>query len=259
MMIEIRREQLKEIAEYLDMGMACFYNKTNGELETYPYDLEHSGLEEEWAEVTGKIEAFPDQYFQIEQMRPRESFEVIEAFVAEIDNIPTRKKFSGIISGKKPFANFKNMLSNYPDLREQWFTFKLARYIEFVKKQIEAFNLINDPIKGFYLHLEYHLTETLQNSPDKEIARLWCDGVIAVDNPPSIQSAIEAKRIEMQAIMGQSGHTVQEKYQMTIKLGRDAIKQYKNGLSMVDCFPDTDSLDWVTIDTEKKTIELQLH
>ena len=50
MAIEIKHEQLKEIAEYLDAGMACFYNKTTGELETFPYGLENSGLEEEWAE-----------------------------------------------------------------------------------------------------------------------------------------------------------------------------------------------------------------
>jgi|GEM_PF-571649 len=258
MTIEIKHEQLKEISEYLDAGMACFYNKTTGELETFPYGLENSGLEEDWAEVRSKIEAFPDNYLQIEQMHKREVFELMGNFAAEIDDIPTRKRFSGLIHGKKPFAHFKNMLSNYPHLNEQWFAFKLERYIEFVRKQLEVFNLINDPIKGFYLHLEYHLSNALQSSQDKEMRRLWCDGIFAVDNPLSIQSAVAAKRIETQAWIRVSGHTVQEKYEMVIKLGRNAIKKCRDGLSMVDCLPSAESIDWVTIDIERKTIELQL-
>jgi hypothetical protein len=31
------------------------------------------------------------------------------------------------------------------------------------------------------------------------------------------------------------------------------------GLSLIDCLPSEESLDWVTLDIEKKTIELQLN
>src|SRR5882757_1242765 len=140
MTIEIKPETVKEIAEYLDMGMLCFYNKTNGELEYYPDGLEYSGLEDEWAEVTSKIEASPKAYLQIEKMNSREAFKVMENFINGINHIPTHNKFIDVISRKKPFAHFNNMISHYPDLQEQWFAYKLQSYIEFVKSQIELNN-----------------------------------------------------------------------------------------------------------------------
>lgn len=139
MAIEIKPELLKEIAEYLDTGMLCFYNKTNGELVTYPEGLEDSGLEDEWTEETGKIEASPDDYLEIEKMSSHEAFEVMENFIDGINHIPTHNKFIDAISRKKPFAHFNDMLTYYPDLREQWFAFKLQNYIEFVKSQIELY------------------------------------------------------------------------------------------------------------------------
>jgi len=140
MAIEIKTETLKEIAEYLDMGMLCFYHKTNGELVYFPAELEFSGLEEEWAEETDKIEAAPDDYFEFEKMDSREAFKVMERFIGEISDIPTHNRFIDAISYKKPFANFNNLISNYPDLREKWFAYKDQSYIEFVKDQVEAHN-----------------------------------------------------------------------------------------------------------------------
>src|ERR1700733_15069188 len=119
MAIEIKPELLKDIAEHLDMGMLCFYNKTNGELETYPEGLKDSGLEDDCAAVTGKIEASFDDYLQIEKMNSFEAFEVMEKFINGINHIPTHNKFVEAISRKKPFAHFNNMLSYYPDLRQQ--------------------------------------------------------------------------------------------------------------------------------------------
>ena len=138
MAIEIKPEMLKEIAEYLDMGTLCFYNKTNGELESYPDELEYSRLEDEWAEVTNKIEASPDNYLQIEKMSSREAFKIMEDFIDSIAHIPTHNKFIDAISRKKPFAHFNNLLHYYPELRQQWFTYKLERYIEYVKDQVES-------------------------------------------------------------------------------------------------------------------------
>ena len=137
MQIEIKPETLKEIAEYLDMGMLCFYNKTNGEVESYPDELEDSGLEDDWAEITDRIAAAPSNYLQIEKMRSNEAFKVIERFIDKIDHTPARNKFIAAISHKKPFAHFNEMLSYYPDIREQWFVYKQNCYIEFVKRQFE--------------------------------------------------------------------------------------------------------------------------
>jgi translation elongation factor EF-G len=137
MAIEIKQETLKEIAENLDMGNLCFYHKTTGEVESYPQDLEFSGVEEMWEDVTGKVESNIEDYIEFEPMTSRDTFKVIENFINTISHVPTQNRFIGAISRKKPFANFNDLLHDYPDLRQQWFTFKLEKYIPFVKAQLE--------------------------------------------------------------------------------------------------------------------------
>lgn len=258
MAMEIKPETLKKIAQYLDAGMLCFYNKINGELEYYPDELEYSGLEDEWAEVTSKIEASPDDYLQIEKMTSREAFEAMENFIDGINHIPTHNKFIDAISRKKPFAHFNGILSYYPDLREQWFAYKLQNYIEFVKSKIESHNTLKQPFdEDFCSHLEYHLSRTFQNSPDKRLRWFGCDGVSipSQSSQLSIESITKTKKIETLAWMKVNG---QDKYEMTIKLGPNSLKNYEQGLRLIDCLPSEESLDWITLDIEKRTIELQL-
>jgi len=136
MAIEIKPEIIKEIAGWLDTGMLCFYHKTTGELESYPANLEDSGMEDMWSEVTEKIEANPDDYLAFEPMPSHEAFEVMENFVSTIEDIATHTRFIDALSYKGPFKNFNNLLHQYPELREQWFAYKKASYITYVKQTI---------------------------------------------------------------------------------------------------------------------------
>ena len=141
MAIEIKQEILKEIAENLDMGNRCFYHKTTGELESYPKDLEDYDIEDMWEDVTSKVESNIEDYIEFEPMTSRDAFKVIENFIDTISHIPTHKRFISAISRKKPFANFNDLLHDYPDLRQQWFVYKLDKYIAFTKAQLEYLDL----------------------------------------------------------------------------------------------------------------------
>jgi hypothetical protein len=101
MAINTKPETLKLIAEHLEAGMLCFLHKTTDELETYPKDLEFSGLEDEWADVTDKIKANSADYLEFEVMSSHEAFGVMESFIDDIDHIPTHNKFIDAISRKK--------------------------------------------------------------------------------------------------------------------------------------------------------------
>ncbi|HWD88994.1 MAG TPA: UPF0158 family protein [Mucilaginibacter sp.] len=134
---EIKPETLKEIAEMLDMGMVCFYHKPSGEMDYYPDELKNPGFDEEpWAETISKIEENSDDYIRFEGMSSHEAFRVMEDFIAGIDHTPTHNRFIDAISQKKPFRNFDDLLGYYPDLRQQWFTYKSERYIAYVKAQV---------------------------------------------------------------------------------------------------------------------------
>jgi len=44
------------------------------------------------------------------------------------------------LSLSKPFRNFKDIIDNENEYRKNWFAFKSAKYIEFVKEQLESYN-----------------------------------------------------------------------------------------------------------------------
>jgi hypothetical protein len=137
MVIEIKPEIINEIAEWLEMGMVCFYHKTTGEIEYYPDELRNPGYDDELlAETINKVDKNYGDYLRFEGMASFEAFRVMEYFIDDITHIPTHNKFIDAISRKKPFRRFNDLLNYYPDLREQWFAFKREAYIKYVKKQL---------------------------------------------------------------------------------------------------------------------------
>ena len=145
MSVSIPLETIKEIAEQLDMGMKCFYHIPTGELEYFPDELKgHAGFDEElWQETIDKVEENYHEYIPFDGMESHESFRIMETFIAEIDDEKTRQRFEDAIGYRKPFQNFKQLLSDYPGLREQWFSYKEECYIQFVKSQIDMYGQLH--------------------------------------------------------------------------------------------------------------------
>ena len=110
--------------------------------------------------------------------------------------------------------------------------------------------------EDFCVHLEYHLCRTFHNSTNGEIYDLWCDGVdMPNEDHLTSKRVIETKKIATMAWIGTDG---QGRYEMIIKLGKNSLARFVQGLSLIDCLPNEESLDWITIDTGKRTIGLQL-
>jgi hypothetical protein len=108
----------------------------------------------------------------------------------------------------------------------------------------------------FCNRLEYHLSQALQNSDDKETKWIWCDGIEVPDSgDQSMESFIETKEIVTGAWIGPTG---QDKYKMVIKLGNNSLENCLTGLSLNGCFPNDQSLDWVDLDIQNRIIILQL-
>ena len=116
----------------------------------------------------------------------------------------------------------------------------------------ESFN------KEFCDHLEYHLCWTFANSPNPVLRAFWCDGVLELPSGHyqiTKKSVNDTRRIDTTAWLGKSG---QEVYDMTIRLGRYSLRRYAKGSNMIDCIPDEYTMDWISIDTENKVIEVCL-
>lgn len=142
MVVAITPVKLKEIAGNLDMGMHCFYHLLTGVLETYPDELRMMGDTNDpiWKDVKKKLKKNAKEYLAFKAMDSHESMKVIRVFIANIDDDNIRLRFEDAINFKKPFQNFKQLLNNYMDLREQWFVYKDAQYIAHVQEQLDYFN-----------------------------------------------------------------------------------------------------------------------
>lgn len=139
-------EQIKDIADYLDMGMCCFYHLNKGELEVIPdfdnslsFDLER----EPWQESLDKLDEDYENYFKFEKMTSHESFTIMADFAENVEDKHLQETLLEALNRSKPFRNFKWQIDNSGEYRQKWFDFKNQRLIDFVKFQIEAYNQKN--------------------------------------------------------------------------------------------------------------------
>ena len=115
----------------------------------------------------------------------------------------------------------------------------------------ESFN------ENFCLQLEYHLARTFAKSEDKELNCFWCDGIQMpfIDSQVTKKSVNDTRKIVTKAWLGYDG---QGEYEMTINFGPRSLGRYEKGADLTDCVPSDESMDWITLDIEGKTIALQL-
>ena len=141
--IILTEEQIESIAEDLDTGMKVYVNLETMEIKTIIDTIQHYDVDTEaWEEDINEIEENFDQYFQLERMDSRESFQVMEDFVETVRDEKLKEKLELGLSLSRPFRNFKDIIDDENEYRKQWFEFRDARNIEFVKEQIERHNKI---------------------------------------------------------------------------------------------------------------------
>ncbi|HYV93022.1 MAG TPA: UPF0158 family protein [Chitinophagales bacterium] len=79
---------------------------------------------DESAEERDKIEENPHDYILIERLEPHIMFNLMEEFTEQVDKPGLKQQLQMVLSGKKPFANFRNTLNYYGDYLEEWYAFK---------------------------------------------------------------------------------------------------------------------------------------
>lgn len=136
MKTEIDETVIADLADHLDMGMKCFYNLSDGTMEYHP-DMDNGDVEPEWwQDVLDKIASRPNYYFELEPMRSRNSFQIMEDF-AEAQTDPVFKaKLLERLGLRKPFRNFRDAVDE-SDYRDDWFAFKKKIYMDWVREQIK--------------------------------------------------------------------------------------------------------------------------
>jgi hypothetical protein len=138
-MTKLTKEQIKEIAEQLDCGLRCFWNKKNGELLFIPNKVNYPDIETEaWSDEIEKLENNFDDYKEIDQLESKDSFEIMVDFVASLNNSTQLKsKLINALNMKKPFREFKFVIDNSSKYKQQWFDFKNQKLQKWVQDKFD--------------------------------------------------------------------------------------------------------------------------
>ena len=135
--MQITSKQINEIAQELEAGMKVYINKETLEIKPI-LDWEDSyGDSEFWDEEFEEIEANWASFLVIEKMESWEAFKVMEEFIEEVEDERLSEDLAKILGRKSPFANFKAEVESSP-YRQNWFDFRLKRYEDYVREQLEG-------------------------------------------------------------------------------------------------------------------------
>lgn len=141
-MIKLTKDQIKSIAEDLEMSHQCFYHLPTGkvvsilEIDDGAFDDE---IMEELEREQADIEENREDYLEFEKMPPHESFIIMEDFIDLVSDTRLADRLAHAIRKSKPFRHFKDIVDD-SIYREKWFRFRDERAIAWINQQIDDFN-----------------------------------------------------------------------------------------------------------------------
>lgn len=137
--------KIREIADGLESGMKCYYNRLTGDIKTIiDFDSWIGADDELWEDDINEIDEHFGDYFVFENMSSNDSFNLMVDFVDVVDDSKIQSKLINALNKSKPFRNFKRAIDDSGEYRQQWFDFKMSRYIEWVKEQIDIENSLRN-------------------------------------------------------------------------------------------------------------------
>lgn len=93
-------------------------------------------------EIRARIdEGFGERYEVIKPLTPRESFDIMEEFVATLPESRGRAQFSEALSRNKPFRRFKDIVHSDIILRDAWFAFRDAALDAHARNWLRALDI----------------------------------------------------------------------------------------------------------------------
>lgn len=128
--MELTIQEAKEIAEILDSGIIIYVNTISREITelmdfTHPYADESQ--KELWADAIQYVEENWSDLIELRPLPSRDAFYIMEQFVLQLREGQIKNMLSIALSGRKPFARFKDTLRYDDAVLEQWYAFKLEQ------------------------------------------------------------------------------------------------------------------------------------
>ena len=106
--MELTQDQIKSIAEEIEMGMKVFVHLETKDIKSLPdFDNDIVLDEEIWEDAIKEIEEDIDNYLQFDPLSSRESFSIMGEFAGNVKDEELRDKLFQSLNMSKPFKHFK--------------------------------------------------------------------------------------------------------------------------------------------------------
>jgi hypothetical protein len=138
-MSRLSTDQIRSIAEELEIGMRCICHRKTSELIFIPDEerFPSTDLETRESDIR-KVNSKRSHFLEIRPMQSRDSFEVMNDFTEGLpERSELRRELQLALARKNPFANFNSVIHNQTLERQAWFEFKTNQMLEWVKAQLE--------------------------------------------------------------------------------------------------------------------------
>src|SRR6478609_7761537 len=136
--MQVEESKLKQISEELLCGSKVFLHRETGEIITiHDVDL-FLDEKDPWENDRQKVDAERGKYLEFEPMESRESYQIMQDFIDQLDDGRLADRLVNAIQKKRPFAHFKEEIDYSGPYREKWFLFRDQRYLEWTREQWEA-------------------------------------------------------------------------------------------------------------------------
>jgi nicotinamidase-related amidase len=128
------------------------------------------------------------------QPRPsRDGYRTMQSFIEKIDDNWLRDRLQSALIGKGAFRRFKDLLLDYPDIRQKWFAYKDAAVYEYIRSWLETNRITprNEPPQATYSEDEFATLgdrneskrDLKQAMSSEEVDTEWREVVAPYDRP----------------------------------------------------------------------------
>jgi hypothetical protein len=128
--LTIRADELIIAFEDYGTELQHFFDCQTGEV----LSLLEEDMDEEDRE---RLDADPDRYLLIEPASSSVGYEIMSDFVGILPEGKVPRELARALQQRHPFRRFKDVLLNYPSVREEWFRFHEQAFMKIIKEWLD--------------------------------------------------------------------------------------------------------------------------
>ncbi|RPA70016.1 hypothetical protein EF405_01630 [Cyclobacteriaceae bacterium YHN15] len=142
-MFTLSEKEVEKIAAQLLKGMICFYQLDNKKIYQLPDDEDYFNydLTPEEEDILDEIDENPENYAEFTKMEAHQEHQMMETFA---DRIVKERNFQdelfNALSKPKAATAFKFLIDSSGKYKDRWLEYRLQKYQDWVKEQIDIFN-----------------------------------------------------------------------------------------------------------------------